>query len=282
MDFLDKIEQETGNLVELAKKYICTIYPDISEADLKDPEPGEQKFVFIAGNDVFYVARNREISALMRQEHDTLETLASLKTLVSTPEVRDYQAENHIMRVSRLNGKPLSESLDSLPTETLRSIGQRLGSFIAQMHHHLPQELEAHTALYEVALAKVSKAFDTASSERETQRIHDVQTHAMRSIESNNKTVTLHSDLHPGNILYDPETDELSVIDFTGLKPGARYREFIKPYAHMPTDMFNELKNSYKELSGHKIDDQLIQVGSDTFDVATFSSDSGPFRTVAN
>jgi len=227
MDFLDKIvsTSDDATQLEIAIDYAQKIYPDLAGEDFIIPEQGMQKFVLLTENEVVCIAREQGVSDLMQDEAKILGELDGKLSSTKIPTVIDFQADNHIMRISRLSGEALTpEKLAILTPEKQSDIAKRIGVFIAEMHTALPQGGEIKMPWRELALSNLSILFANESDPENKQRKLAAEDYINDNKKIQDDSVMLHSDLHPDSILYDETTDTLGVIDFTGAKAGYRHK----------------------------------------------------------
>lgn len=263
--------------VRYAQEYARLMYPDLADVEFSIPEQGEQKFVFMTNDEVICIARSPEVSTIMQSEADTLNTLEKVDG-VETPTVNDFQPDNHIMRVSKLDGTALTpERLASMPPEKQADLAQRMGVFIGKMHNVLPQDKKITMPWKDHALSNISSAFGMEADPENKSRIEAARSYITDNTTIDDSVVTLHSDLHQDNVLYDEDSDTLGLIDFTGVKSGYRHREFTKIYRSYPEPFLDGVIAGYSQQTGQVIDKSLITVSSDTFDMVIWQQGQPAF-----
>jgi len=269
MQFFEKINSldDPDEQVRYAQEYARLIYPDLADVEFIIPEQGEQKFVLMTDDDVICIARSPELSPFMQSEAETLQTLEQVEG-VATPSVNDFQPDNHIMRVSKLDGTALTpERLDAMTPEKQKELASRIGVFIGKMHDALPQGKKINMPWKDYAPSNISSAFGMEADPDNRSRIKAAENYIIGNANIEDGVVTLHSDLHQDNIFYDEESDTLGFIDFTGVKSGYRHREFMKLYRSYPEQFLDDIIAGYTHQTGRDIDKGLVEVSSDMFDL---------------
>jgi aminoglycoside phosphotransferase (APT) family kinase protein len=79
--------------------------------------------------------------------------------------------------------------------------------------------------------------------------------------------VTLHGDLHGGNVLYDAGQDALGIIDFSSAKLGAPHRDFVQMRRGFSEVFYNVAIESYEQTTGVAIDHAKVDIASNVFEL---------------
>lgn len=152
----------------------------------------------------------------------------------------------------RAPGRPLSRDLyRALSRRQQYDIINGIANFLVDMHESSPaQTIERHKISDELKMARLSKFIRTKMSIwftkneiRQMSRIHD----QIMEFEYDTRQVWTHCDLNPGNILYEPDENKLSFIDFADCGYSFVYRDIFGPVP-MELEIYKYVYEAYKRL----------------------------------
>lgn len=206
---------------------IIAARPDLSAATFYVPEQGKNSLTVMTEDEVFKAPTQAEHAAYFVKEYNFLSHMNGCDLGLATPVVTLPITERGFYGMTRLQGAPLTrDMLDSLPEQEQRAIADSLARFNARFATALTdgdrqylsltrrenyQPITPDETLSHVAQPHMKQAL--GADHPAAQRL--AATHARRFNETAEKerVVMIHSDLHPGNILYDRTTKKLGVID---------------------------------------------------------------------
>lgn len=197
---------------------------------------GVQTFAVISGRHVACVPKEPGSARTAGREVLLMRALEGRFSTVEVPVLRHFDAMTGTLIVSRMRGEPLCSVFDDLSDDLQVSIGRRLGVFMKEMHRLFSQGL--CDQLREIFIAEAEAAgFDRIDM---------------------GDMACLHRDLHSKNILYDIETDTLSVIDFTDAGLGRAQEDFFKMDC-FPETMQKACFRAYNRISRRPLGIQTVR-----------------------
>ncbi len=280
--------------IEEFDRIISAQYPNLCEGDKFVPKQGKASFVIIIGDNVFCMP-HENIWEEERVWHEALllKDFEECNFSVSIPKLVEFDPEKKLIVMSKVAGETLSnEILHDLEEHQLHSIGQQIGTFLSELHTYRPLGasplLTTHSDDIDKYLELLSKRknwVDHSSSVWEalfhSARIKLTKSEQDRAVEfaTNPKAipdafVTVHGDLHPGNVMYDSETGKVGIIDLAGATGGYRVEDFLK-IGHWPPEVQNAWLTSYNEKSLRPMSPQLIIDSYNAENAFRASSDRG-------
>jgi|GEM_PF-2813961 serine/threonine protein kinase len=201
--------------------------PDLADAAFYAPAQGKNSLTVMTADEVFKAPKTPEDAPFFAKEYKLLQHLNGFDLGVNIPEATHYSEESGFYAMSRLRGEPLTRDLlESLPVREQEKIADDLARFNAQFSKtvtdgdrqylglgtaetyqplppeeildslrkpHMQQALGPHYDAACAAAAQYARGFNADAEKKHVMMIH--------------------SDLHPGNIMYDREHQRLGVID---------------------------------------------------------------------
>ncbi|MEL6477762.1 MAG: phosphotransferase [Pseudomonadota bacterium] len=164
---------------------------------------GVQSIALLSGRHVIVIPKQPNLVEAAR-EAALLRTMGGRVGGVAVPHLLDHDATSGALAMTRLPGQPLRDQIPSLSRAELTHIGNRLGAFLRGFHG-----LSRGTDW----IAAECSRFGTSP-----------HCEAFRG----QRRVWAHHDLHSENVLYDRNSGEVGVIDFTGSGAGWAEEDFFK------------------------------------------------------
>ncbi|MFN7113529.1 MAG: aminoglycoside phosphotransferase family protein [Alphaproteobacteria bacterium] len=202
--------------------------PDLAEATFYAPSQGKNSLTVMTVDEVFKAPNRPEDAAHFLKEYKFLEHMSGCDLGLAVPAVTHPAGEKDVFYgMSRLHGEPLTRALlESLPQQEQEKIADDLARFNARFSTALTEGDRQSLGLDHVQVVRplspqdVTAALDAAHM-RETlgtdyesaTRVAAQYAQSFNEEVEKSRTIMIHSDLHPGNILYDRENKKLAVID---------------------------------------------------------------------
>lgn len=201
--------------------------PDLAKATFYAPTQGKNSLTVMTADEVFKAPKRPEDGPFLIKEYKLLEHLNGYDLGVNIPAVTCYSEKGGFYGMSRLQGEPLTRDLlESLPLEDQQKIAEDLARFNAKFSKTLTEGDRQHLNLGIGNVLPPLLPEDVTNNIRKPhmqEALGEYYTAALKmaaqyaqsfSIDHEKKrTLMIHSDLHPGNILYDRKNKRLGVID---------------------------------------------------------------------
>jgi|GEM_PF-2657864 len=255
----------------LAKRYAQTIYPDLADQPLTPAKQGNEYFTFLANDEVIRIARNQGVADNMGREAALQELFTGQFSEARTADITDFQPDNFCMRMRKLEGEPLTASLiETLPLHEQAAVALKLGTFIKELHgitpsdtSHLPPSDEMKTRL----LGKIDGLEQRGDSQLDPQRLKQARSYVENQDQLPDTKAMIHGDLAPDNILYDPKTGSLGIIDFNNTKTAYRHQEFAVMAHFYPEKFVHSVIDSYQKDRPSPDLKGLVRTGMDVMSI---------------
>ncbi|CAM6000157.1 unnamed protein product [Sphagnum balticum] len=247
--------------------------PDPEDAKgVRIPEQGEQTYTFIAGDQVIRLGRSEAMSKIMAHEVRVMSALEG-KTDLVTPKILDFRPDqNGLLIISRLPGEPLSNSnfsaFGALGHTGQDNLVRRMGKFLGQMHKLFPESNAIDVPWRDEVQVKLQQALQQEKDPEVRERLQMADQYLQAYGRNKGPYVMLHGDLHPGNVMFDPLTSSLGVIDFGCAKMGLAHRDFVKISRSMSAEHYQRAVEGYTSETGRVVDQKVVDVAVDVFEVA--------------
>lgn len=259
--------QYCSNL-DSAERFIKLVYPDLVEQTLDRTKQGNEYFTFLAKDEVIRVARNETVSNNMHREFSLLTQLNFKPFTAMIPAALDYQPDNSVMRIQKLEGNPLSEVINTLlPSERTRVAGQ-IGLFLAELHSFFREQSNPEQSEIvenrELLLSRLEKIRSQTNTPEEQARLQEINAYIKNYETLDDRQAMIHGDVSPSNIIYDQITGQIGVIDFNNCTSNLCHRDFSVMAHLFPTDFVQGAMSSYADNTQRQLSIATVQTGADT------------------
>ena len=202
--------------------------PDLADATFYAPSQGKNSLTVMTADEVFKPPNRPEDAAHFLKEYKFLEHMSGCNLGLAVPAVTHPAGEDGgFYGMTRLPGEPLTRALlESLPQEEQEKIADDLARFNARFITALTEGdrqnlgLDSVQVLRPLSPQEVTAALaaphmrETLGTDYEAAvRLAKQYADGFNEAREKSRSVMIHSDLHPGNILYDREQKKLAVID---------------------------------------------------------------------
>ena len=161
----------------------------------------------------------------------------------------------------KIDGVALTEKMNDLNHEQVKQISREIAEFMYELHNVNYDEKIFSTKNIGLNLTDF---LDELINLHLLEKDKKFWNYKEFSKKENNCLV--HGDLNPGNIIVDDNNHISAIIDFGFAGYGNKYFDIARIIGRLPKDFKNEIISSYEELSGEKLDynvlDEEIEIWS--------------------
>lgn len=218
--------QKSVSINSLIDKIIAA-RPDLSGTTFYVPEQGKNSLTVMTEDEVFKAPTHPEHAAYFVKEYHFLSHMNGCDLGLAIPLATLPITEHGFYGMTRLKGEPLTRDiLDSLPEQEQHLIADSLARFNARFATALTdgdrqylglansesyQPITPDETLSHISQPHVKQAL--GADHLSAQRLAAAYARSFSESAEKERVVMIHSDLHPGNIIYDRATKKLGVID---------------------------------------------------------------------
>lgn len=245
--------------IERAIEFARLAYPDLGSVDFEIPKQGQDYFTLLGPTEVVRIPRWESRIELMPHEVKILQALEKTSIAQQVPQLLDFDESNNIMRISRLQGVSLSEELlMGLPLETRQSIGQKVGTLLADLHQQTTEEEPLRTDDQIQDIKRKLHRIAQYAPEEDIAVLKNIG-HYLEHFNEGQNCSLVHGDLNLGNIMYDAETGAVGLIDFAYFAKTSRYLDLGNTLCYRHIDGYLEgVHEGYEQKSGIEIDQEKL------------------------
>lgn len=250
--------------LEHAIEIACQAHPELDPDSFTFPEQGQQNFVFFADDKVIRLPRNAWTAQSMPREVQALGLLKDCP--VKIPQVIDYDPDVHIMILTKVRGAPLDDkAVQKMSKQDQKHIAKQLAQFMSFIHQGVrltPKDrdvLRSDSSYFHKQIKEKLREIEQENiNEGLDLIIEDIQTYLFAYETLEDSDVLIHGDIMFSNILYDPDTKDIGIVDFTGMEMGYRHLDFRKLLDY-PRPFFDMIIESYQDITGITPDLKLVK-----------------------
>lgn len=271
MKYCDDLDQ--------AERFVRLVFPDLEGQPLDRTKQGNEYFTFMTKDEVIRIARNEGVGTNMQREVALHAAVCAKDFSASIPQIIQFEPENNAMRIQKLPGKPLSDLMDSLPAEELKDVARQTGLFLAELHGFFPKEDDPANAEMNsnknVLLSRVEKMQTRTTDSDEIARLQRVRDYVAEYETLDDRQAMVHGDISPSNIIYDPATKTIGVIDFNNCHSSLCHRDFSVMGHLFPPSFVEDALESYTAKTQKPMSLDVVKAGADALSLLHGFKDEG-------
>lgn len=240
------------------KAFLQKNIPELSIQSMQEKQGDEHRVIEVNNAWIFRFAKSHDVQQHMSIEVKLLKALEN-KITCAIPKVTYYFPEAYCLGYKKIPGVPLAATVYAELTEIQKKqFADDFAQFLYELHISsglaeaqkiglAPAEWPLKPNVLQARLSKVLT--DKSLQELFAQFMKEYQ----RTINTEQRLMVVHNDLHADNILIDPMTKKLSgIIDFTSSAIDTVYHEFR--YLHLiDMDLVAAAVQAYAKKSGQSL-----------------------------
>lgn len=177
------------------------------------------------------------------------------KTSFNTVLLKQQSNNNRAFSIhKKIEGKPLSEKMDSLNSDEIKHVSHEIADFMVQLHN-IDFDKNSIFKINNIGLNLVD--FLDELIEKHLSVDDKVFWKYDEFIKKDNVCL-VHGDFNPGNIILDDNNHISAIIDFGFAGFGNKYFDISRIIGRLPDGFKNEIIASYENLSNSKLDYNVL------------------------